>query len=84
VDAGIRTLSIIASKNEKYRQEILPYIFEHLKNCRAKYVPQHCEQIMKAVDRTNKQKFIAILESRLPEMSSTQVKRIEKVIKSFA
>lgn len=83
IDAGIKTLSIVASKDDSYRQTILPYLFRHLKNCRAKDVPQHCEQMKKAVDRGNKSEFISLLESRLPEMTPPQMKRIKKVIKNF-
>jgi hypothetical protein len=84
VDAGVKTLSIVASKKDEYRQNILPYLFEHLTNCRSKEVPQHCEKIWIAVDKANKQKFIDMLESRLPEMTPSQASRIKKVIKTVS
>jgi hypothetical protein len=83
-DAGIKALSIIASKNDEYRQTILPYLLEQLTDCRAKDVPQYSEKIVIAINKANKQKFINILESRLPEMTPSQASRIKKVIKTVS
>lgn len=80
IDAGVKALAAAASKNDNYRKEILPFLFNHLKTCRAKDVPQHCESTLIAVDSLNAKEFIDLLKARLPEMTPTQAKRIQKVI----
>lgn len=81
VDGGILTLARIASVREEFKQAIFPYLLNHLKNCRPKDVPQHAEKSLLAVDASNKEDFITVLEKRMEDLSGTQVKRIKKVIK---
>ena len=80
VDAGILTLARIASTREEFRQAIFPYLLNHLENCRPKGVPQHSEKSLPAVDTSNKEDFIAVLEKRMEDLTDTQVKRVKKVI----
>ncbi len=81
VDGGVMVLAAIASKNETYQQELFPYLLNHLKTCRPKDVPQHAEKTVVAINARNKGAFIAALEKRLEDMSTTQAARIRKVIK---
>lgn len=80
-DAGVLALAGIASRKPAYNQAIFPYLLEHLRNCRPKDVPQHCEKILLAVNAENKIAFIAMLEKRLEDLQGSQVKRVEKVIR---
>lgn len=84
VDGGILTLARIASTREEFRQAIFPYLLIHLETCRPKDVPQHAEKSLAAVDASNKEDFIAILEKRMEDLTATQVKRVKKVIKQAA
>jgi len=80
-DAGVLALSGMASATPDYNREIFPFLLEHLRTCRPKDVPQHCEKILRAVTAENKAEFIAVLEKRLDIMLSSQATRIKKVIK---
>jgi len=84
MDNGIRTLVLVASKKDEYRQVIFPYLIEHLKTCRTKEVPQHAEKSLPAVNSGNKSDFIAVLEKRLEDSSSSQAVRLKKIIKTAA
>lgn len=84
MDNGIRTLALVASKKDEYRQVIFPYLIEHLKTCRTKEVPQHAEKSLPAVNSGNKSDFIAVLEKRLEDSSSSQAVRLKKIIKTAA
>lgn len=81
VDAGVATLAKLASTSAQRRQEIFPYLLEHLRTCRPKDVPQHAEKTVIAVDASNRDEFIRTLEARLPHMSASQAGRIKRVIK---
>lgn len=81
VDAGVATLVGLASTSAERRQAILPYLLEHLRTCRPKDVPQHAEKIVVAVDPSHRDEFIATLEQRLPDMTTSQAARIKRVIK---
>ena len=83
IDAGVKTLSLIAAANEEYRQTLLPRLLHHLQTCRPKDVPQHAEKTAIAVDAQNPDDLLAILNARLPELSKAQSRRIKKLIKSF-
>jgi hypothetical protein len=81
VDNAVKTLALAAS-DEAYRRDVFPYLLEHLRTCRPKDVPQHSEKSLPAVDASNKDDFIAVLEKRLEDLSGSQVTRVRKVIKA--
>jgi len=80
-DASVATLATIAAQNDDYNQRIFPYLLEHLATCRPKDVPQHSEKIVTAVTPHNKKPFICVLEDRMDDLSSTQLKRVKKVLR---
>lgn len=82
-DGGIKTLAIVASVNEKYNMAIFPFLIEHLKNCRPKDVPQHAESIMRAVTSKNQDQYIDLLNRRFDALSSSQQRRIRKLLRTF-
>lgn len=84
MDNGIRTLALVASQKDEYRQAIFPYLLEHLESCRTKEVPQHAEKTLPAVTSGNKSDFIGVLEKRLEDSSSSQAVRLKKIIKTAA
>jgi hypothetical protein len=81
VDAGVLALAKLASTDRDRRRELLPYLLEHLKSCRPKDVAQHCEKVAPAVNGEHAEEFIAVLQSRMEDLSETQAKRVNKVIK---
>lgn len=81
VDNGVKTLAAVATADETYRAELLPYLFHHLQTCRPKDVPQHSEAIVPAVDAVHADAFIAVLEGQLGSMSAAQASRLKRVIR---
>lgn len=80
-DAGIWALSDIAAANPKYNAALFPYLLDHLRTCRPKDVPQHAERVVAAVNVTNKDEFLHVIENRSKNMSVTQLKRLKQVSK---
>jgi len=80
VDGAVKTLAGIASASEAYREEIFPYLLNHLATCRPKDLPQHAEKTIIAVHRENKAAFLHLLEERMGAMNKSQEKRIRKLI----
>ena len=81
VDAGVKTLALVASQKEEYRRAIFPALLDHLKTCRPKEVPQHAEKSLPAVAADNKAEFIGVLEKRMGDMSASQSARLKKTIR---
>lgn len=81
IDAGVLTLAKLAATSSERREEIFPYLLQHLGTCRPKDVPQHAEKTLLAVDRDNQYEFISVLERRMQDMNSTQSARLRRVIK---
>ena len=82
VDNGVLALARAASKSRAYNRDIFPYLLDHLKTCRPKDVAQHAEKSLPAVDADNKTDFIAALEKRTVDLSSSGLARVKKVIKA--
>ena len=83
VDNGVQVLALTASKGGKYNKAIFPYLMDHLKTCRPKDVAQHSEKSLPAVmDSSNKKEFIAVLETRMEDLSGSALARVRKVIKA--
>jgi hypothetical protein len=81
VDNGVKTLAVVASKNEEYRRKLFPSLLKHLETCRPKDVPQHAEKTAAAVNSKNKNEFIKVLEKRMADMTGSQIARLRRVIK---
>jgi len=79
-DGGVLALAGIASRKPAYNRAIFPYLLDHLRTCRPKDVPQHCEKILLTVNAENKAGFISVLEKRLENLQGAQVRRVWKVI----
>jgi hypothetical protein len=80
VDNGVLALARAASQKARYRKAIFPFLMAHLKTCRPKDVPQHCEKILVAVDASNRGQFVAVLRARLPDLSGGGLRRVTRVI----
>jgi hypothetical protein len=83
VDNAVKALALAASKDAN-REFIFPHLLEHLRTCRPKDVAQHSEKSLPAVDASNKDEFIAVLEKRMEDLSGAQVNRVKKVIRDAA
>jgi hypothetical protein len=77
-DWGIRTLARVAAADEVYDQRIFPLLLKYLKECLPRDVPRHAESILPAVDATNQEEFLALLETRRAELTASQLLRLEK------
>jgi len=84
VDNAISTLAYTAGANDKYNKVIFPYLLKHLSSCRPKEVPQHSEKTMPAVNASNKNEFIKVLEKRMEDLSGGGLARVKKVIKQVS
>jgi hypothetical protein len=80
-DAGIKTLTQIAARNERYRTSILPYLLEHLEASRPVDAPRYAEVILAAIRGADKAEFIKILEKWMEVSSGSRLARLKKVIK---
>jgi hypothetical protein len=81
VDNAISTLAYTAAANGKYNEAIFPYLLNHLSSCRPKEVPQHSEKTLPAVNDSNKNEFIKVLEKRMEDLSGGGLARVKKAIK---
>lgn len=84
VDNGVKILAALAAANAGYRDELFPYLLNHLATCRPKDMPQHSEAILQAVDTAHADPFVAVLERRLGMMSASQAARLKRVIREVS
>ncbi|MDJ0755436.1 MAG: hypothetical protein QNJ45_18065 [Ardenticatenaceae bacterium] len=82
-DNGIKTLAKVASTRPEYREAISPYLMKQLKSCRPKSVAQYGESIRWAIDETNQEEYLAILNDRVERLKPSQQRRVRKLINSF-
>ena len=82
-DNGIKTLAIVASKEDEYNQVLFPYLIKQLKTCRPKSVPQYAESIFCAVKPENQEQYIDVLNQRLDILSSSQQSRVKKLLRNL-
>ena len=80
VDNCVKTLAHVASKEPGLRTRLVGRLVQHLEKCRAKDVPQHSENTLVAIEAGTSEQFIRVLTLRLPELSASQLKRVQKMI----
>jgi hypothetical protein len=80
-DNGIKALSTVAAVKTEFHHAIFPFLLQHLKNCRAKDIPQHAESVLTCVRPKHQKGFLEILNRRKDELKPAQRKRINKIFK---
>lgn len=81
VDNAVKVLATVAASNDERRQVLFPELLQHLETCRAQSLAQHAEHILVAVDGTNQEAFVRVLEKRLDDLRGGQVIRVRKVMR---
>lgn len=82
-DNGIKTLAALAAANPEHQAALFPFLLDHLRTCRGKDVAQRSESIFVAVNSLNQAKFLEVLTQRLPALTDSQAKRVEKLIRNL-
>ena len=80
---GIRTLARLAAANDAYCQRLFPLLMKYLKECLPRDVPTHAESILPAVNSSRKDEYLAVLELRKPDMTASQLLRLQKVTRQI-
>ena len=80
-DAGIKTLTKVASRKDAYRLQIVPYLLGRLANSRPVDAPRYAEVILAAIGTADKADFIKILEKWMGASSDSRLARLKKVLK---
>jgi hypothetical protein len=80
---GVRTLARVAAADGAYGQRLFPLLMKYLEACLPRDVPIHAESILPAVDVRRRDEYLAILESRKPEMTASQLVRLKKVTRKL-
>jgi len=80
---GVKTLAGVAATDKKYRKKIFPFLLAQLQTCIPRDVPMHAESILRAVDKSNQQEFLSVLEARKSQMTPAQLARLKKVVKKL-
>lgn len=83
VDNGVSVLAKVSSTKEVYEKRIVPYLLNHLRDCRAKEVGQHAEKSLIAMNVRNREQFKDVLLKRLDALSSSQKARVKRVLKKI-
>jgi len=81
IDAGIRTLAVVAATSDERRAALFPYLVNHLATCRPSDVPRHAEMILVAVTTQNKDDFVTTIGARTSLLTPSQATRLNKVIR---
>lgn len=84
-DWGIRVLAALCAASEAYARGLFPFLMTFLENCPAKDVPRHAESILVgAINRPHRDQLRQMLEGRRPQLSTSQGKRVDKLIQRLA
>jgi hypothetical protein len=78
---GVKTLAHIAKVNRTYHSKLFPILLVQLQTCIPRDVPMHAESILVAVEKDDSASFLTTLEKRKPELTASQLTRLNRVIK---
>lgn len=82
-DNSISVFAELAKADKKYEKIMLQKIIKHLETCRPKEVGQHAERASICIDEENYDEFVSVLLKRKDNLSDSQKKRVDKLIKNF-
>jgi hypothetical protein len=83
VDAGVKTLAIVAAQDDRYEARLRPFLFGILRQCQAKRLASFAEDMSVMVNDSNVDEFLSIVTARHDELSVPQARRLGKVVGRF-
>jgi len=83
VDNSVSVFAKLCNADKNYERLILPILIKHLQNCKPKEVAQHAERASVCFNSNNAKDFIAVLENRMPYLTSSQQTRVNKLLKQL-
>ena len=80
-DAGVAVYANLATVKSQ-KAQVLPMLFDELKQCPDKQFAQYAEKSIIAIDQESKEAFLGIIQSRLKDLEKeSQIRRVKKVFK---
>jgi len=83
IDNSISVFAALCKADSGYCKELLPLLIEHFSSCRPKEIPQHAERLQASLSDHAKKEILNIINSRITELSASQVLRLKKIIRNF-
>ena len=82
-DAGVGILAKL-SANEDYTDRTFPLLLEQIKFSPVNQIGQYAKKALQAITKRNKEEFIQLLYSRVPDLETEpQQKRMNKILKKL-
>ncbi len=81
--SGIRTLGKLFAAVPKQADQAMPYLSNLLETCIPRDVPTHGESLLPMMNAQNVDFFRLLFESRVPDMSASQARRMRSVLKKM-
>ena len=83
IDNSITVFAKLIKANKTYAKTITPILLNHFQKCRAKEIPQHIERAFLCINANNCEEFKDVLQKRYNELTDSQKKRVDKIIKKI-
>jgi hypothetical protein len=81
-DFVVRTMALVAASSAGRRRELTPFLLRALETVRPVNLPRWAEDILPALSGAPLAQACALLEARLPELSSSSRARAKKLLKA--
>ena len=82
-DWGVRVIAAVSAKSKAYEEKLFPYLMKLLSSCIPRDVPKHGESMLVAVNRGNREKYLAVLKGREKELKPSQMTRMRKIYRTL-
>lgn len=79
---GVKALAKVAAASPAYKEKLFPILIEQLRRCIPRDVAMHAESSLCAVDASNREQFLSVLQARSAELTPSQLARIRKIRKA--
>ena len=83
VDNSVSVFAGLCKADDDCAETALPILLKHLQKCKPKEVAQHAERASVCFNNKNAGDFITVLETRMPQLSSSQQTRVKKLLKKL-
>jgi hypothetical protein len=78
---GVRVLAKTLAQEPQLEAKILPELLHLLQICGPRDIPTHLESMLPMITPSNREKILAVVDSRRPSMTSAHITRLKKALK---
>jgi len=78
---GLNTIANAIATDPTYNKKYIGVLFDHIEKCNPRELPRHTQDILAAINDSNREALEAIIMARIDELNKSQYTKLKRILK---